>query len=158
MGNQYGTYAMYFLSQLLKQREDEARKSSYSVKSREPGIASARELPGLFAYDETGSVWHRETGTELLRSFCPEGCELSEKYGHFIIGEANDGCYIGIPGRFLCAEQPAAGKSGFTLWQPIKGGEAFYSSLDEMQDELADCIYGYWIAALDRDSLRISEA
>lgn len=158
MGNQYGTYAMYFLSQLLKQREDEARQNTHSGKSREPAAVCGSELSELFAYDETGSVWHRETKTELLRSFCPEGLELSEKYGHFIIGEANDGCYIGIPGRFLCAEQPAAGKSGFTLWQPIRGGERFYSSPDEMQDELADCIYGYWIAALDENTLKISEA
>ena len=54
-------------------------------------------------------------------------------------------------------EQPAEGKSGFTLWQPIRGGEEFYEDLEELGDERADFLYGYWIAALDEKTLKISE-
>ena len=101
--------------------------------------------------------WHKETKIELLESFCPEGAGLAKKYGHFIIGQSADGNFIGIPGRFLKEEQPAEGKTGFTLWQPIRGGEAFYEDLEELEDERADFLYGYWIAALNEKTLKISE-
>lgn len=142
------------------------------------------ELRELFAYDETGSRWHREKKLELLREFCPEGFASAERYGHFIIGQKEKKeytgrdttgaetsreaaettkvcagkCFIGIPGRFLKSEQPAGGSTGFTLWQPIRGAEEFFKSLEELDDELAESIYGYWIAALDENTLQISEA
>lgn len=142
------------------------------------------ELRELFAYDETKSRWHRETKFELLREFCPEGFASAERYGHFIIGQREKRvytgsdkvcaetsketaemaetcagkCFIGIPGRFLKSEQPAGGSTGFTLWQPIRGAEKFFKSLEELDDELAESIYGYWIAVLDENTLQISEA
>lgn len=169
MGNQYGPYVMYFLSQLLQ------RQNAERLNETEQGVAGAKAgkinraetaeenecRSELFAYDETESSWHRETKIELLRQFCPEGFASAEKYGHFIIGQRQEAdmseCYIGIPGRFLLEEQPAGGKSGFTLWQPIKGGEQFFDTLETIEDEMADSIYGYWIAALDEKTLRISE-
>ena len=112
---------------------------------------------GVFAYDETDSKWHREEDIELLKQICPEGYRSAIKYKHFIIGNSMNGDYIGIPGRFLLEEQPAGGKTGFTLWQPLKGGERYYTSLEEMDEETAHKIFGYWIARIDSKTLEISE-
>lgn len=112
----------------------------------------------VFTKDETQSKWHRETEIEVLKEFCPEGYAMSKKYKHFIIGNGARGDYIGIPGRFLKEEQPAGGKTGFTLWQPLRGGEELYDCLEEMEEEVAYKVYGYWIARLDSATLEISEA
>lgn len=161
MGNQYGPYVMYFLSRLMqKQREAADRSEAGAACSAEPQVRKDTESEteeNLFACDETHSRWHKETKIKLLESFCPEGAGLAKKYKHFIIGQSADGNFIGIPGRFLKEEQPAEGKSGFTLWQPIRGGEEFYEDLEELGDERADFLYGYWIAALDEKTLKISE-
>lgn len=113
---------------------------------------------GVFANDETDSKWHRQNEVEILKKFCPEGYASAKKYGHFIIGNAENISYIGIPGRFLIEEQPAGGKTGFTLWQPLKGGEQMYDSLETMDERVALKLYGYWIAKLDSKTLEISEA
>ena len=111
----------------------------------------------IFDDDETDSRWHRETNVEVLKKFCPESYSIAEKYGHFIIGNSQRESYIGIPGRFMLCEQPAEGKSGFTLWQPLRGGKEFFSSLEELEEE-AEYIYGYWIACIDPNTLEIREA
>ena len=150
MGNQYGNYVMYFLSNLLQKQTAETAKPAEAV-------TEAYEAPQPFENDETGSVWHREEKLELLKGFCPEAYETACKYGHFIIGKAETASYIGIPGRFLRAEQPARGETGFTLWQPLRGGEAYYEELERMPDELCEQIYGYWIALINAETLAISE-
>ena len=134
MGNQYGSYVMYFLSNLLQKQNRKERYKEF----------------GLFENDETGSEWHRQETLELLKKFCPE-------YRHFIIGTSVGKNYIGIPGRFMLSEQPAQGRTGFTLWQPLRGGEWFYDDLESMCDEAAEYIYGYWIACLNAETLAISE-
>lgn len=141
MGNQYGSYVMYFLSNLLQKQNRKERYKEF----------------GLFENDETGSEWHRQETLELLKKFCPEGYENACKYRHFIIGTSVGKNYIGIPGRFMLSEQPAQGSTGFTLWQPLRGGEWFYDDLESMCDEAAECIYGYWIACLNAETLAISE-
>lgn len=113
---------------------------------------------GLFSFDETGSKWHRHNDVEILQSFCREGYSMAKKYKHFIIGNGQGKNYIGIPGRFLLKEQPAGGVTGFTLWQPLKGGEELYANLEEMQEDKAELIYGYWIACIDEKTLKITEA
>ena len=113
---------------------------------------------GIFAADETKSRWHKETDVEILQNFCREVYPREKKYGHFIIGNSQNKSYIGIPGRFMKDEQPAGGTTGFTLWQPLRGGEEMYDSLDEMDDETAELVYGYWIACIDNNTLKISEA
>ncbi len=113
---------------------------------------------GVFESDATDSKWHRQENVEILKRFCPEGYPNAKKYNHFIIGNSIKGDYIGIPGRFLIEEQPAGGKTGFTLWQPLNGGEELYESLENMDEEIAYMIYGYWIAKIDEKTLRISEA
>ncbi|MBR5516585.1 MAG: hypothetical protein IKU53_01310, partial [Firmicutes bacterium] len=104
---------------------------------------------GVFAKDETESTWRRREDVELLKVFCIEGYQMAKKYKHFIVGSSSNQDYIGIPGRFLLEEQPAGGKTGFTLWQPLKGGEEMYASLETMDEETSLVIYGYWIARID---------
>ena len=121
MGGQYGPYVMYFLSQLLQKRQDEEkqqnRKSQENIKERDDVDTN------VFSADEAEASWHREENIELLKQFCREGYAQAKKHGHFIVGTGSNGDFIGIPGRFLIEEQPAGGATGFTLWQPLAGGE-----------------------------------
>ena len=82
---------------------------------------------------------------------------MAKKYKHYIIGISEKGNFIGIPGRFLMEEQPAGGKTGFTLWQPLRGGEEMYVCLEQIEEKVALEIYGYWIARVDSKTLKISE-
>lgn len=161
MGSQYGPYVMYFLSQMLQNKKDnEQRQSAEQNRNGDPQAESHEKKYGdnnLFGADETGAQWHRQTDVELLKKFCREGYAQAKKHGHFIIGNGSKGDYIGIPGRFLIEEQPAAGVTGFTLWQPLKGGEEMYEKLEDMNEEAAERIYGYWIAAIDSKTLKVSE-
>ena len=147
MGGQYGPYVMYVLSQLLQKR----RTGESSQKNEN------RQSAEIFSSDETGADWHREENTELLKQFCREGYAQAKKHGHFIVGSGEKGNFIGIPGRFLIEEQPAGGATGFTLWQPLAGGEELYNNLEEMDEETLQQVFGYWIAAIDGATLRISE-
>lgn len=52
MGNQYGSYVMYFLSNLLQKQNRKERYKEF----------------GLFENDETGSEWHRQETLELLKN------------------------------------------------------------------------------------------
>ena len=144
MGKQYGPYVMYILSQLLQKRQAES-------------VAACDASEEVFACDETAADWHRETNLELLKQFCREGYAQAARHGHFLIGTGEKGNFIAIPGRFLLEEQPAGGRTGFTLWQPLRGGETMYVCLDDIDDETARSVYGYWIAGLDSETLEISE-
>lgn len=155
MGGQYGPYVMYFLSQLLQKRQDEEkqqnRKSQENIKERDDVDTN------VFSADEAEASWHREENIELLKQFCREGYAQAKKHGHFIVGTGSNGDFIGIPGRFLIEEQPAGGATGFTLWQPLAGGEDLYENLEKIDEETAMQVFGYWIAAIDSKTLRISE-
>ena len=155
MGGQYGPYVMYFLSQLLQKRQDEEkqqnRKSQENIKERDDVDTN------VFSADEAEASWHREENIELLKQFCREGYAQAKKHGHFIVGTGSNGDFIGIPGRFLIEEQPAGGATGFTLWQPLAGGEELYENLEKIDEETAMQVFGYWIAAIDSKTLRISE-
>lgn len=155
MGGQYGPYVMYFLSQLLQKRQDEEkqqnRKSQENIKERDDVDTN------VFSADEAEASWHREENIELLKQFCREGYAQAKKHGHFIVGTGSNGDFIGIPGRFLIEEQPAGGATGFTLWQPLAGGEDLYENLEIIDEETAMQVFGYWIAAIDSKTLKISE-
>lgn len=108
--------------------------------------------------DETKSKWHKETNVEILQKFCREGYPMAEKIRPFFNREQSGKSFIGHSGRFMLEEQPAGGSTGFTLWQPLRGGEEMYRSLEDMDEETAELVYGYWIACIDNETLRISEA
>ena len=155
MGGQYGPYVMYFLSQLLQKRQEEEkqqnRQSQENIKERDDVDTN------VFSADEAEASWHREENIELLKQFCREGYAQAKKHGHFIVGTGSNGDFIGIPGRFLIEEQPAGGATGFTLWQPLAGGEELYENLEKIDEETAMQVFGYWIAAIDSKTLKISE-
>ena len=155
MGGQYGPYVMYFLSQLLQKRQEEEkqqnRQSQENIKERDDVDTN------VFSADEAEASWHREENIELLKQFCREGYAQAKKHGHFIVGTGSNGDFIGIPGRFLIEEQPAGGATGFTLWQPLAGGEDLYENLEKIDEETAMQVFGYWIAAIDSKTLKISE-
>ena len=121
------------------------------------GMAGREAGVVYFAEDETGCSWRKEERVELLAEFCREGCVMAKKYGHFLVGTGNRGTFLAIPGRFLLAEQPAGGVTGFTLWQPLTGGELHYDTLETMSETAAESVYGYWIGRLDPETLKISE-
>lgn len=105
--------------------------------------------------DETGAVWWRVEDADVL----PEdasGCgEMVRRYGHFLVGKGCQSWFIGVPGRFLLEEQPVAEEERFQLWQPIRGGEAFFQDLSELSGDEAERLFGYWIGEIDRETGRI---
>lgn len=155
MGGQYGPYVMYFLSQLLQKRQDEEKQQN---RQNHKNIQAKDDVDtDVFSADEAEASWHREENIELLKQFCREGYAQAKKHGHFIVGTGSNGDFIGIPGRFLIEEQPAGGATGFTLWQPLAGGEDLYENLEKIDEETAMQVFGYWIAAIDSKTLKISE-
>ena len=155
MGGQYGPYVMYFLSHLLQKRQDEEKQQNRQ--NHENMQARDDVDTNVFSADEAEASWHREENIELLKQFCREGYAQAKKHGHFIVGTGSNGDFIGIPGRFLIEEQPAGGATGFTLWQPLAGGEDLYENLEKIDEETAMHVFGYWIAAIDSKTLKISE-
>lgn len=155
MGGQYGPYVMYFLSHLLQKRQDEEKQQNRQ--NHENMQARDDVDTDVFSADEAEASWHREENIELLKQFCREGYAQAKKHGHFIVGTGSNGDFIGIPGRFLIEEQPAGGATGFTLWQPLAGGEELYENLEKIDEETAMQVFGYWIAAIDSKTLKISE-
>ena len=155
MGGQYGPYVMYFLSHLLQKRQDEEKQQN---RQNHENIQARDDVDtNVFSADEAEASWHREENIELLKQFCREGYAQAKKHGHFIVGTGSNGDFIGIPGRFLIEEQPAGGATGFTLWQPLAGGEDLYENLEIIDEETAMQVFGYWIAAIDSKTLKISE-
>ena len=155
MGGQYGPYVMYFLSHLLQKRQDEEKQQN---RQNHENIQDRDDVDNnVFSADEAEASWHREENIELLKRFCREGYAQAKKHGHFIVGTGSNGDFIGIPGRFLIEEQPAGGATGFTLWQPLAGGEDLYENLEKIDEETAMQVFGYWIAAIDSKTLKISE-
>ena len=155
MGGQYGPYVMYFLSQLLQKQQDEEKQQN---RQNHKNIQARDDVDtDVFSADEAEASWHREENIELLKQFCREGYAQAKKHGHFIVGTGSNGDFIGIPGRFLIEEQPAGGATGFTLWQPLAGGEELYENLEKIDEETAMQVFGYWIAAIDGKTLKISE-
>lgn len=151
---------MYLLRELMK--SSRPHQPQQIRKSEEEKDQMKREVgeEEVFGKDETCSCWRREKKVRLLLEFCREGYSLAFEHGHFLVGNSENRSYIAIPGRFLKAEQPARGDTGFTLWQPLKGCDELYGSteeLEEMPEERLKLIYGYWIAEIDPQTLKLSE-
>lgn len=99
--------------------------------------------------DETRACWYKITDCES-RHACLADCQYNlKKYGHYIKGKGRDKTFVGIPGRFLMKEKPGGERGAFLLWQPIKGGEEFFDSPENMSTVMQERIFGYWIAELD---------
>ena len=128
------------------------------MQAAEAAVPAEQDAGGrYFAEDETESVWRRQERVELLAEFCREGYAMARRHGHFLVGTSGQGTFLAVPGRFLLEEQPAGGVTGFTLWQPLAGGEELYDSLENLSEDLAREVFGYWIARLDPDTLKLTE-
>ena len=149
---------LMLLSQMMKS-SSQPEVSRQNPPSREPSSSDSAAESGVryFAQDETASTWRREEGADILIQFCREGYPMAKRHGHFLVGNGPEGTYLAIPGRFLLEEQPAGGVTGFTLWQPLNGGEELYENLADLEGSTAESVYGYWIARLDPETLKLSE-
>ena len=110
-----------------------------------------RVIPFSIEQDETAANWYRHGDFDRLPSWVGVCRPWMEIYGHYIIGRSDSRMFLGVPGRFLQKEQPMRDAGVFLLWQPIRGGEAFFDRADQMTRRQQETIFGYWIAGLDTE-------
>lgn len=125
-------------------------------------IAIARKQRQLadirpFARDATSAHWKKVLSWADFPILSP-GAEAPVKaYGHFLWGWNDTHYFLAVPGRFLPAEQPDGGKSGFAFWQPILGMEQIQQDTSMPLQQRREQTYGYWIASISRRSGKIEE-
>lgn len=110
-----------------------------------------------FARDATSAHWKKVLEWADFPILSP-GAEAPVKaYGHFLWGWNDTHYFLAVPGRFLPAEQPDGGKSGFAFWQPILGMEQIQQDISMPLQQRREQTYGYWIASISRRSGKIEE-
>ena len=115
-----------------------------------------------FDKDKTGARWKKIVNITNLPLVSPGAHYFATQYHHYIFGAKADEkgmatrFYFGIPGRFLDEEQPDAGKSGFTYWQPIRGAAPVFEGFRK-GERASRSAYGYWIVAVDAKTGNIEE-
>ena len=110
-----------------------------------------------FKDDATGAEWKRVVNLGKFPVISPGSQYTLSRYRHFIFGMTDDYYFVGVPGRYLDNEQPEAGKSGFVLWQPIVGAEGFKADVEGASLKDRQVAYGYWIAAINKNSGSIED-
>lgn len=118
-----------------------------------------RQLANIrpFARDATSAHWKKVLEWADFPILSP-GAEAPVKaYGHFLWGWNDTHYFLAVPGRFLPAEQPDGGKSGFAFWQPILGMEQIQQDTSMPLQQRREQTYGYWIASISRRSGKIEE-
>ena len=95
---------------------------------------------------------HWQAAIERLPQSLAACSDCIARYGHYTVGKCEDRWFVGVPGRFLQREQPCREQECFLLWQPIRGGEKYFSDLSELTGQLQEEIFGYWIGGIDRES------
>jgi len=105
--------------------------------------------------DETGAQWYRAEEFSRLPAIAQPCIPWMKSYGHYIVGRKDDRWFLGVPGRFLQKEQPLREEGVFLLWQPIRGGEAFFDCPERMTGKQQEKIFGYWIAEIDTKKGRL---
>ncbi len=110
-----------------------------------------------FREDRTGADWRRVVNLGKFPVISPGAQYMIARYRHFIFGTDERYYYVGVPGRYLEQEQPDEGKSGFVLWQPIVGAETYHADEEDAPLSSRQVAYGYWIAAIHRESGRIED-
>lgn len=106
-----------------------------------------------FSEDKTkATAWKRISNISSLPVISPGALKCASKYRHYLFG-CNERLYLfGIPGRCIKEEHPEEGCSGFVLWQPIRGAECLGADKEECPNDVKLTAYGYWIAAVDRET------
>lgn len=125
-------------------------------------IAIARKQRQLadirpFARDATSAHWKKVLSWADFPILSPGSEAPVTTYGHFLWGWNNTHYFVAVPGRFLPAEQPDGGKSGFAFWQPILGMEQIQQDTSLPLQQRREQTYGYWIASISRRTGKIEE-
>jgi len=116
-----------------------------------------------FNRDKTGARWKKIVNIANLPIVSPGAHYFATQYHHYLFGAKADEngmavkYYFGIPGRFMDEEQPDAGRSGFTYWQPIRSADGYNSADDTSEMAARKMTYGYWIVAVDGKNGNIEE-
>lgn len=106
-------------------------------------IAAGNNLDDISPFDDEWLAIRWKRVNELLKlPVASAGAQTQiRKYGHFIFGTSEKHFYLAVPGRHIEEEWPDRGRSGFMMWQSIRGsGE-----------------YGYWCMVIDRKTGVITE-
>ncbi len=125
-------------------------------------VAEFYEDVAPFDRDRTGAKWKKIVNITNLPLVSPGAHYFATQYRHYIFGAKPDEkgfatkFFFGIPGRFLDEEQPDAGRSGFTYWQPIRGADPVFESYRKGERSSRNA-YGYWIVAVDGRTGSIEE-
>ncbi len=125
-------------------------------------VAEFYEDVAPFDRDRTGAKWKKIVNITNLPLVSPGAHYFATQYRHYLFGAKPDEkgfatkFFFGIPGRFLDEEQPDAGKSGFTYWQPIRGADPVFESYRKGERSNRNA-YGYWIVAVDGRTGNIEE-
>ncbi len=125
-------------------------------------VAEFYEDVAPFDKDRTGARWKKIVNITNLPLVSPGAHYFATQYRHYIFGAKPDEngmatkFFFGIPGRFLDEEQPDAGKSGFTYWQPIRGADTVLEGYRKGEQSNRNS-YGYWIVAVDGRTGNIEE-
>lgn len=125
-------------------------------------VAEFYEDAEPFERDKTGAKWKKIVNIASLPLVSPGAHYFATQYRHYIFGAKPDEkgyatkFFFGIPGRFLDEEQPDAGRSGFTYWQPIRGADPVFENYRKGEHSNRNA-YGYWIVAVDGKTGSIEE-
>lgn len=85
--------------------------------------------------------WRRVTDPSELPVASRGATRQVLKYDHFIFGYTGSWMLVGVPGKHSEEDWPDRGRSGFVLWQPVKGSKE----------------YGYWCLVIDYKAGIITE-
>ena len=105
-----------------------------------------------FTEDTTHTQWKRMSGLSGFPIVSPGAQKNASKYGHYLFGHHDEMYYFAVPGRFIDEEYPDNGKSGFSMWQPIRGAEGFEADKEGCPLETRMAAYGYWILAVRKET------
>jgi hypothetical protein len=86
-------------------------------------------------------AWKRVADIEMFPVASIGAEKQIRKYGHFLYGMNGNVLYLAVPGRNNGNEWPDRGRSGFVLWQPIRGSDE----------------YGYWCMVIESKTGVITE-
>ena len=105
-----------------------------------------------FAEDRTTTQWKKMSGLNGFPIVSPGAQKNASRYGHYLFGHHDEMYYFAVPGRFIDEEYPDKGKSGFCMWQPIRGAETLEANKEGCPLETRMAAYGYWILAVRKDT------
>lgn len=136
----YKTYNDYY-ADFLKERCSKLLQTAENIDEINP-----------FTEDKTHGQWKKMTGSNGFPIVSSGAQKNISRYGHYLFGHHDELYFFAVPGRFIDEECPENGRSGFALWQPIRGAEALDATKEDCPLETRMAAYGYWILAVRKDT------